>query len=276
MKDLFYECTVKKILITKKRTIYAHANFFAKTKECNWSDRKNAQLLITKSWVDKYYFRSEDVIVPIVPSAPIIHPSVPLVQKEGIRQDLSERKEDKKVIENVPPILELRDEEKFHDINGNVVDIETRGERHRNKIYFKVKDVINTFNMPSLVVTLNDKRCNYERGLHYTCFIHNSKNEETNKPFKKSLYLTYKGLLRVLFNSRSGNAEKFSHWAENKIFAIQMGTTEAKKNLGTDKPTSDVSCVYLLSFGKVGALRETFRISVEIDDDIVVHFKKKK
>ena len=287
MKDLFYGCTVKKTLITKKRAIHAYANFFAKTKECNWSDEnsKNAQLLITNSWADNYYFRSEDVIVPIVPSAPIIHPSVPLLQKQGIRQDLSERKEDQEVIENVPPILELDDEEKFHDTYGNIVNIETRGERHRNKIYFKVKDVINSFNMPRLVVTLNDKRCNYERELHYTYFIHNSKNEDTNKTPKKSLYLTYKGLLRVLFNSRSENAEKFSHWAENKIFTIHMGTKEANQVLGTEvlniklenyraffgKYAQGFPCIYLLSLGKVWALRETFGISETINDDLIVY-----
>ena len=89
MKDLFeykpeffYGCTVKKRLITKKKSIpdteYLYANFFAKTKEWNMSDEncKKAQLLITKSWVDKYYFRSEDVIAPVAPIAPIVH-SVP-------------------------------------------------------------------------------------------------------------------------------------------------------------------------------------------------------
>ena len=117
MKDLFeykpeffYGCTVKKRLITKKKSIpdteYLYANFFAKTKEWNMSDEncKKAQLLITKSWVDKYYFRSEDVIAPVAPitssvtdiSSVIVIPSPPpapiiLVEikeeKEDIKQD---------------------------------------------------------------------------------------------------------------------------------------------------------------------------------------------
>ena len=141
MKDLFdykpeffYGCTVKKRLITKKKAIpdteYLYANFFARTKEWNMSDEscKNAQLLITKSWVDKYYFRSEDApAVPVVAPAVVVVAQAPVQeeQKEDIKQEDSERKEDQEVIENAPPILELSDEEKFHDTDGNIIEIET-------------------------------------------------------------------------------------------------------------------------------------------------------
>ena len=169
MKDLFdykpeffYGCTVKKRLITKKKAIpdteYLYANFFARTKEWNMSDEscKKAQLLITKSWVDKYYFRSEDA-----PAVPVVAPAVVVVvaqapvqeeQKEDIKQEDSERKEDQEVIENAPPILELSDEEKFHDVDGNIIEIETRGKKERNEIYFKVKDVMTLFVKKHLII----------------------------------------------------------------------------------------------------------------------------
>ena len=35
----------------------------------------------------------------------------------------------------------LDDEEKFHDNEGRVVEIETRGEREHDKVYFLAKDV---------------------------------------------------------------------------------------------------------------------------------------
>ena len=307
MKDLFdykpeffYGCTVKKRLITKKKAIpdteYLYANFFARTKEWNMSDEscKKAQLLITKSWVDKYYFRSEDA-----PAVPVVAPAVVVVvaqapvqeeQKEDIKQEDSERKEDQEVIENAPPILELSDEEKFHDTDGNIIEIETRGEKERNKIFFKVKDVMKAFEMPRLNDSLVHKESMFERGLHYKSFVrHDSivsnKNEEANKKRKKTLYLTYKGLLRVLFNSRTGNAEKFQDWAEEKLFTIQMGTKEAKEVLGTEilnikienyravfgKYSQGFPCIYLLSLGKVSELRETFGISAEINGDLTVY-----
>jgi len=322
MKDLFeykpeffYGCTVKKRLITKKKSIpeteYLYANFFAKTKEWNMSDEncKKAQLLITKSWVDKYYFRSEDVIAPIAPVAPIVPsvtdissvifvpspPPAPIILveiKEDIKQDIHiqfedlERKEDKEIIENAPPLLELEDEEKFHDTDGNIIEIETRGEKEKDKIVFKVKDVEKAFNMPNLEITLRDVRNNYKINIHYKKYyirIPQVKNLRTT--IKKRLYLTYKGLLRVLFASNAERAEKFQDWAEEKIFTIQMGTKEAKEVLGTDilniklenyravfgKCPQNFPCIYLVELGKVGALRETFGISETINDELIVY-----
>ena len=318
MKDLFdykpeffYGCTVKKRLITKKKAIpdteYVYANFLARTKEWNMSDEncKKAQLLITKSWVDKYYFRSEDVISPVAPSVssfpsvssvpsviivpsppplPIILVEIKQEKEEDIKQDISlqdsERNEDKEVIENAPPILELEDEEKFHDVDGNIIEIETRGEKERGKILFKVKDVSIAFNMPNLERTLRDIRNNYKK-----YYIRNSGVENSQTTIKKRLYLTYKGLLRVLFASNAERAEKFQDWAEEKLFTIQMGTKEAKEVLGTDilnikienyravfgKYSQGFPCIYLLSLGKVGSLRETFGISAEINNDLTVY-----
>jgi len=307
MKDLFehnpeffYGCTVKKRLITKKKNIpeseYVYANFFVKTKEWNLSDEscKKAQLLITKAWVDKYYFRNDDAVVASVPVAspviiapipsPIIVPLVQEEQKEDIKQEDSERKEDKEVIKNAPPILELSDEEKFHDVDGNIIEIETRGERHEDKIYFKCKHISVGFRMEHLSKNITDKTKGYNRGSDYTFFIRNnsSPNGGANK---KTLYLTYEGLLRVLFVSRNKNATIFRKWATMKLFTIQMGTKEAKEILGADilnikikdlravfnKHSSDFPCVYLLSLGKVSDLRETLGISPKIEDDIIVY-----
>ena len=303
MKDLFeykpeffYGCTVKKRLITKKKAIpeteYLYANFFARTKEWNMSDEscKKAQLLITKSWVDKYYFRSEDA-----PAVPVVAPAVVVVvaqapvqeeQKEDIKQEDSERKEDQEVIENAPPILELSDEEKFHDTDGNIIDIETRGEKEKDKIVFKVSDVASGFDMPNLDHTLRDVTCNYKINIHYKkYYIRVLGRQPPKTTIKKRLYLTYKGLLRVLFASNNKQAEQFQDWAEEKLFTIQKGTKEAKEVLGTDilnikienyravfsKYAQGFPCIYLLSLGKVGALRETFGISAEINSDLTVY-----
>jgi len=123
----------------------------------------------------------------------------------------------------------------------------------------------------------------YNRENDYTFFIR-SLIEGANKK-QPTLYLTYEGLLRVLFVSRNKNTTIFRKWATNKLFTIQMGTKEEKEVLGADllninlkniravfnKFSQSFSCIYLISLGKVGQLRETFGISADIDDSLTVY-----
>ena len=121
--------------------------------------------------------------------------------------------------------MELEPHEKFHDTDGEILEIETRGRRHVDEIFFRVRDVMKRFDMPRLNNILRDKTANYEVGIHFrtftvvNCVDHNKNN--TKKPVK-SLFLTYHGLMRVLIVSRNKNAEKFSRWAITKLFAMQL------------------------------------------------------
>lgn len=278
--EFFYGCTVKKRLIIKKKNIpeteYVYANFIAKTKEWNLSNEscKKAQLLITKEWVDKYYFKN-------IAAADVTTSVTTSVAKTPDQQD-----DDQEVIENAPPILELTDEEKFHDIDGNIVNIETRGEKERNKILFDVKDVMTAFDMPNLDIILRNVGNNYILNIHYKrYYIRSSKIESVRLTIKKRLYLTYKGLLRVLFASNNRQVDKFQEWAEEILFTIKLGIKEAKEVLGTEilninienyravfgKYPQGFPCIYLLSLGKVEQLRETFGISEKINNDLTVY-----
>jgi hypothetical protein len=127
----------------------------------------------------------------------------------------------------------------------------------------------------------------YKRGIDYITFKRCTQNvsKNTNKPSSTSLYLTYEGLLRVLFVSKNKNASLFKKWATQMIFTIQMGSKEQKVKLGTDlcniplktykaifeSHTSNFPSIYLLSLGKVRNLRATFGISDTIPDDSVVY-----
>ena len=73
------------------------------------------------------------------------------------------------------------------------------------------------------------------------------------KSFKreKSLFLTYTGLLRVLFVSRNKNAETFTIWATQKLFTMQMGSKEAKEILGTEVLNIKIEN-YRAVFGPIG------------------------
>jgi hypothetical protein len=170
--------------------------------------------------------------------------------------------------EVAPSILELENEEKFKDKNGKVIEIEVRGERQHNKCYFKVKDVSNGFEMPNLQTTIQHKDNNYLIDIHYKTFTVKKLDKEHDTLSKKCLYLTYNGILKVLFSSRSGNAESFQNWAAEKLFTIQMGATEQKYKLSAEllgvypqtikdvfkTNSSKTPCVYLYLIGNANKL----------------------
>ena len=187
----------------------------------------------------------------------------------------------------LPEIIQLDDNQKFKDDNGNIVEIETRGERTVDKIYFKVKDVMSGFMMDRLDdVILNKRRHGYIINSHYKYFnckkpIKDGKN--TNK-ISKELFLTYEGMLRVLFASHSPNVKPFIKWATETLFVIQLGTTEQKQELvsnvlgvnakvikevfNVDRNT--LPCVYLFTLNTVDKLRESMKIDSKYADDSIV------
>lgn len=173
--------------------------------------------------------------------------------------------------EPVPPVLILRDNEKFMK-DDKIFDIEIRGVREYDKCFFRVKDISNLFNIPNLQITINSV---YERNLHYKIFIDSTDTKINNvydTASKKRMYLTYVGVLKVLFSSRTGNAEHFQQWAANKLFIIQMGTDNQRFSLAaelvgvTPKIIKDVfklnsaktPCVYLYLIGPASIINNTY------------------
>jgi hypothetical protein len=167
--------------------------------------------------------------------------------------------------------------------NNNCVVIETIGERTYNKIYFKVKDVSIGFQIPNLHKTLLNKSNGYEDKIHfkrfrYTEYINNVFNET-----KQIIYLTYEGILRVLFCSRNNKTSKFIRWATETLFTVQMGTDESKEDLvetiglnisdmrrSLDSSVSYITCIYLLEIGYIKDFRETFGITEDLDDNYLI------
>ena len=183
----------------------------------------------------------------------------------------------KEEIQNAPPILELEDEEKFKDAEGNILEIEVRGERHEDKIYFYCKDISEKFKIPNLNEVIIDKRKSYEKNIDYILFGRPANG--FSLPIK-SLFLTYQGLLRVLFVSRNKNTYHFIKWATKTLFTVQMGEQKEKDKLGSKiqninyqdfknvfrKHCNKLSAIYLIKIGKVKDLRNTFNIPIEIPD----------
>jgi len=217
--------------------------------------------------------------------------SIPEIKKEK-----NEKITDETGIMKAPNIIYLKDEEKFKDDNGKVIEIETRGERVMDTVYFKVKDVMVGFEMENLYKNIIDKDTQYTLNKDYIYFmcniLHNLENKTSNKVdtkpiIKKELFLTYRGMLRCLFVSRNNKTDNFISWATKTLFVAQMGTSEQKDMLVSKiKGVSynaiqelfsinarDLPCVYLTAFNTVGVLRKEMNIDMKYkDEDIVYKF----
>ena len=277
-----FTTTPRRIIDRKKipATDYLYATM-EKGKGWNLSTDKckKAQLLISANWINANRFFGIGASAAINEVVNKVEVNEVEVEKANEAMESS--------VQSAPPILHLSDAEKFHDVDGRVIDIETRGERHEDMIYFKVKDVSIGFEMPGLNHVLINMGGGYKRDIDYITFNRyiNDVSKNMNKPCKTTLYLTYEGLLRVLFVSRNKNATLFRKWATNKLFTIQLGSNEQKVKLGTDlcniplktyqaifeSHTSNFPSIYLVSLGKVRDVRATFGISETISDESVVY-----
>jgi hypothetical protein len=260
-------CRSSRDIISKKQ-IEAKNYIYARLKDDKWtiSDGKSFKfdkIFFSKSFVDKI---------------------AELKQTEEPITDINN-------ISKAPAIITLNDNEKFTDNDGNIIEIETRGERAVDKIYFKVKDVVDGFMMPNLEKHIKDTKSAFILNKHYVNFNCDETRNSSKKQVKKSTintytFLTYNGMLRVLFGSHNNKADIFIKWATEKLFIIQMGTNEQKLKLRDTlgvlpeavkevckKSTSPISCIYLFSLGTVGSLRKTFNIPTEINNtDIVIKY----
>ena len=239
----FYGCakTLRKIIEKKKISSdnYIYATFAPKTNKWSLSNDKvkSAKLLLEKTWVEN---------------------NIPSFGNNDIKLDL----------EMVPPILELKDEEKFKDDKGNIIEIETRGTKTLDGIYFYGKDVEKILELKCITDTLHEPTSNYKINIHYKKFIRDEtesyplSNKKTNK---HTTYLTYKGLVRMLITRRHPIADKFQDWCFKTLFTLQMGSHEDKKTLASKLLGCDVnnvktflstgvqeySVLYLICIGKV-------------------------
>jgi hypothetical protein len=311
-KNFYYNCTSKPKTIVIKKKIPESEYFYANLKKGDWnlssSGCKKSQLLISKEWVDKYYFKIDDRKEPIIIPKPVNivfeetiefeESNVTILEEEqkNVVEETNELEEsnvtileeeltNNEEILEAPKILLLDDSEKFRDTDGNVVEIETRGTQDRKNIYFKVSDVSKGFDMKYLNDALSKKDGGYEKNIHYKPFLIRAVNYRQENTIKKYLYLTYKGLLRFLFVSRNKNAERFQDWAEDCLFTIQMGKEEDKVKLGTSilnipektykalfsKCANKLPSIYLIYLGNVKELRKTFDIDDSFPDDSGVY-----
>jgi hypothetical protein len=188
-------------------------------------------------------------------------------------------------IQFAPDIIELDECIKFKSIESKTIVIETRGERYIDKIYFKVKDIIKEFDMVSLNKAIIDNNTIFKVGIHYLYF--NCKKVKLGKKIikiKKELFLTYEGILRVLFISNSTKIKLFIKWVNENIFTLNIEIKNQKEELISpilginskvvkevlNTSTNILPCIYLFTLGFVKNLRISMNINDCIADDSIV------
>lgn len=164
---------------------------------------------------------------------------------------------DKDGIEKAPDIIILDDDEKFHDDDGNIMEIETRGIREHDKIYFRVKDVSDKLEIKNLSNTLLHNVGSYVYAKDYKYFVCIDKNGIS----KKELFLTFLGMRKMIETSRhkfSKRTKLIMHKWLNQFDKITL--KKYQTNIVSGKIISKYGIVYcvtskLINCTKIGFWR---------------------
>lgn len=181
--------------------------------------------------------------------------------------------------DNEYPLIELEDHEQFRDVNDNIVNIVVRGKRSPDGILLRAIDIQRFFGISQLVhMVLNDKTSSYIKTNHYIVIdelLDNHRNptiaqKHSNKHISHdSVYLTWLGFHRVIFVSRSGNAnvDHMAAWIMRLTYVHQVGSNKERVDLASTlisfKCLHKISGLYLIRIDKVSALRECMHINEE-------------
>jgi len=198
----------------------------------------------------------------------------------------------------LPQLLLLTEEEKFRDFEGNIYEVQVRGEKTKEAIRFKCYDILELFKMKNDNIRHSLDKTDYEvfaNSCDDIVKVCSDGSVFKTEPSEQSLvcsdasdvnnhdiinrrdrqavmFLTYNGLLKTIFSSRSNVAYRFQDWATNIIYAAQFGTTPERIDAACDiiginaqlvrnvlsTCISTMPCVYLFNVGKISELRKHY------------------
>lgn len=119
-----------------------------------------------------------------------------------------------------PPIFDLDKNEQFTDINGDYINVEVRGDRGHDKMWFRAADV---------ETNIHARDIQYEKGLHTSTF-----DVKLGKRTEPIAFLTYCGVLKAMFSANSPVALRFQRWVTRRMFALHFGTHDDRTELAAD------------------------------------------
>jgi very-short-patch-repair endonuclease len=117
-------------------------------------------------------------------------------------------------LREAPPILELEEHEKFKDDEGNVYEVEVRGVREKDKIFFKASDIEELFKIENLVYNIK-REGRYINKEDYETFL--VRQEDHRAKRVKKTFITYSGLRKVLCTSRSIDPKFLKMFSNNTV-----------------------------------------------------------
>lgn len=250
--DFFYGTARSiRMIVTKKNIPLEHYAFGTYSKrEYKWtlSDEKinKASLLLTKEWVEQ---------------------NVPEWEKDGVVTN-----QQKLILENAPPLLQLKDEEKIKDENGNIVEIETRGTKTIDDIYFYGKDIERILKLNNINDTLLSDKSTYKINIHYFKYIRtDSLTDGINTIKREVIFLTYYGLVKMLMTTRKHVELYITEWLSKlmeipithvRFISAETDTIEAIRS------TLSVETITQYSVGKyrIDLFIPKYNIGIECDE----------
>jgi len=204
-----------------------------------------------------------------------------MIRTKYVREHLADQAEQlaPRCYPPVPDQVFLDDAERFHDQDGNALEIAAFGERTAAGIYFCAKEVGAAFGIKGLVNTVIHKDSTFQEGEDY-CRFSTAGDEIPVGMQQNQVYLTYTGILRVLYTSRVKSVRAFVSWASETLFAAQMGTPVQRQRLAAKtvgikyetikdicKATSgETPCIYLICLGAVKNLRRSMELGDQYAD----------
>ncbi len=207
----FYGCLKRKRNVITKKNISPSDYYYAKNNGNGWmvSHEKynQAKILIKSNWVQSNVTKFLGQYKPCE--------ELPLLM--------------------APPVLELEDWEKFRDDEGNIFEVEVRGLRETSQVYFRALDIESMLEMDNLVKRL--KQTHYSLEEDYILFLVDNSCTRTSRQSSsgsfeskriRRTFLTYSGLLKLIFRSQSKIAYQFRKWATSIIYTSHIGTDEQR------------------------------------------------
>lgn len=107
------------------------------------------------------------------------------------------------VTKDAPNVIKLKKSEMFKDNEGNIKDIEARGVREWDGIYFRARDVRDELNVANLFNTILKETSTYEENDDYVYFYLFEDEKKIESKKVKRMFLTYKGINKYFSTTRN-------------------------------------------------------------------------
>lgn len=133
---------------------------------------------------------------------------------------ISEIVETKEKYPPAPPIID--DLVFFEDAEGNEYFVSMRGKRTRDGIYFCADDIRRVLQMPTLKKTI---MAISKPLIHYQQFPDSLYQDQRNR-----IYLTYRGLMQVIYQCNSSIAYKFADWVDDIVLSTKAAVRERTRD----------------------------------------------